>query len=207
MHCSVKGTAWPGALHNVRPPSSPGGGRRHAGFMTDDAAAPLPRPHRGTLWWALVLLLIALAIPPPAAAAAGWGWPLTPKPALVRPFRAPAQKWLAGHRGVDLAAAPGTVVKAPEAGTVSFAGVVVDRPVLTIDHGNGLKSSFEPVIASVARGETVEKGRAVGTIAGAGHCPDGRCMHWGVRRDGEYVNPLQFVQDLRPSVLLPVPRE
>lgn len=181
--------------------------RRNAGFMSDDASAPrsLPRPMAALC--ALLLLLIALVPPPSATAAAGWSWPLTPKPAVVRYFQPPAQRWLAGHRGVDLAAAPGTVVKAPESGTVSFAGVVVDRPVLTIDHGNGLKSSFEPVTASVARGEAVKKGQPVGTASGDGHCPDGRCVHWGVRRDGEYVNPLQFVQDLHPSVLLPVPRE
>ena len=178
--------------------------------MTDAAAAPPhpPRPGRsGGVLWALLLLLIVSAVPPSAAAGTGWGWPVTPEPAVVRPFQPPARKWLAGHRGVDLAAAPDAVVSAPAAGTVSFAGTVVDRPVLTIDHGSGLRSSFEPVTATVARGQRVAKGQPVGTIAGAGHCPDGRCLHWGVRRDGQYVNPLQFVRDLRPSVLLPVPAE
>ena len=47
---------------------------------------------------------------------------------------------------------------------------------------------------------------AAGTVAAAGHCPPANCVHWGVRRDGDYVNPLQFVQDMRPSVLLPVPQ-
>ena len=166
-----------------------------------------PAVRRAAVLCALVLVLLTVPGPSCAAGPAGWSWPIAPKPGVARPFRAPAQKWLAGHRGVDLTATTATVIRAPEAGTVSFTGVVVDRPVITIDHGNGLKSSFEPVTASVARGQTVGKGRPVGTVAGAGHCPGGRCVHWGVRRHGEYVNPLQFVQDLRPSVLLPVPGE
>ena len=141
----------------------------------------------------------------PALAAGGWTWPVKPKPAVTRTFQPPAQKWLSGHRGVDLGAAPGTEVRSPAAGTVTFSGVVVDRPVITVDHGNGLKSSFEPIDASVKRGQTVTRGQVIGTIAAAGHCPPAHCVHWGVRRDGGYVNPLQFVQDMRPSVLLPVP--
>lgn len=142
---------------------------------------------------------------PPAIAAHAWTWPVKPKPAVSRSFQPPAQKWLSGHRGVDLSAAPGTQLHSPASGTVTFTGVVVDRPVITVDHGNGLKSSFEPVDATVQRGDTVSQGEVIGRIAGAGHCPPADCVHWGVRRNGEYVNPLQFVQDMRPSVLLPVP--
>ncbi|MCL2534203.1 MAG: hypothetical protein FWE39_08555, partial [Nocardiaceae bacterium] len=31
-------------------------------------------------------------------------WPLRPRPRVVRAFEKPAQNWLPGHRGVDLAA-------------------------------------------------------------------------------------------------------
>ena len=65
---------------------------------------------------------------------------------MLRAFDPPAKPWLSGHRGVDLQAAhDGAPVTSPAAGTVSFVGVVVDRPVITIDHGDGLRSSFEPV--------------------------------------------------------------
>lgn len=168
------------------------------------ASRPVPRAVSAVLTALLVLLASTHGLLP-AAAAAGWTWPVKPKPAVTRTFQPPAQKWLSGHRGVDLAAAPGTEIRSPAAGTVSFSGVVVDRPVITVDHGNGLKSSFEPLDASVKRGESVTRGQVIGRVAGAGHCPPDHCVHWGVRRDGEYVNPLQFVQDMRPSVLLPVP--
>lgn len=146
-----------------------------------------------------------------------WSWPLSAAPAVLRPFAKPAQKWKPGHRGVDLAAGPGstgdaggTVVLAPADGIVSFAGTVVDRGVLSIDHGDGRVSSFEPVTTGLAKGGSVRRGEAVAALAATagagaspGHC--GRpCLHWGVREHGEYVDPLSFVMDRRPSVLLPL---
>ena len=161
---------------------------------------------------------VSPAVPPAvlrAAPAGGWSWPLLPGPAVVRLFEPPARRWLAGHRGVDLAGTAGDAVRSPAAGTVRFAGTVVDRGVLTLDHGNGTVSSFEPVTATVSVGDQVTVGQPVGLLAsrsaspGAGpdsrqpHCPDS-CLHWGVRLDGEYVDPLRFVMDRRPSVLLPL---
>ncbi|WP_427004159.1 M23 family metallopeptidase [Pseudarthrobacter sp. H2] len=144
--------------------------------------------------------LARTAIPAPA----GWSWPLDPRPDVLRAFHPPAKPWLSGHRGVDLRAAhDGAPVTSPAAGTVSFVGVVVDRPVITIDHGNGLRSSFEPVQSELLPGAAVSKGGVLGSSR-PGHCGPVPCIHWGVRRGGEYLNPLAFVMDLRPSVLLPL---
>ena len=139
--------------------------------------------------------------PVPASA---WSWPLSPRPAVLRAFDPPAKPWLSGHRGVDLEAPfDGAPLKSPAAGTVSFVGTVVDRPVITIDHGNGLRSSFEPVASSLRAGSAVAEGDVLGQVQ-TGHCgPAPPCLHWGVRRGEDYVNPLAFVMDLRPSVLLP----
>lgn len=143
---------------------------------------------------------------PVAAAPAprSWAWPLAPRPAVLRAFDPPEKPWLSGHRGVDLqAAADGGPVTSPESGTVSFVGVVVDRPVITVDHGNGLRSSFEPVRSGLKKGATVAKGDVLGALM-TGHCGAAPCVHWGVRRGEDYVNPLGFVTDLRPSILLPL---
>ena len=51
----------------------------------------------------------------------------------------------------------------------------------------------------------VSRGQVIARVASRGHGPGGDAVHWGVRENGEYVNPLRFVADLRPSVLLPVP--
>ncbi|WP_457949255.1 M23 family metallopeptidase [Pseudarthrobacter sp. alpha12b] len=141
----------------------------------------------------------------PAAARHSWQWPLAPRPPVLRGFDPPPKPWLSGHRGVDLGyAAAGSQLTSPAAGTVTFVGVVVDRPVITIDHGGGLRSSFEPVESTLAVGAAVAGGQVIGTVL-PGHCPAARCLHWGVREGTEYVNPLQFVLDLRPSILLPLP--
>ena len=131
-----------------------------------------------------------------------WEWPLSGTPPVLRHFDRPPERWMAGHRGVDLGASDG-VILSPTDGRIVFVGTVVDRPVLTIDHGDGLLSSFEPVTASVAEGDTVRAGQEVGRISAEPHCPS-LCVHWGVRENGEYVNPLPFVSDRRPSILLPL---
>jgi murein DD-endopeptidase MepM/ murein hydrolase activator NlpD len=137
-------------------------------------------------------------------AAPSWQWPLVPRPAVLRDFDPPPKPWLSGHRGVDLESpSDGVQVTSPAAGTVSFVGVVVDRPVITIDHGNGLRSSFEPVESTLTAGSLVAAGQPIGTLL-PGHCAPTSCVHWGVRRGDDYVNPLQFVMDLRPSILLPL---
>ncbi|MCD4853008.1 M23 family metallopeptidase [Arthrobacter sp. AK01] len=88
---------------------------------------------------------------------------------------------------------------------VTFSGIVVDRAVITIDQGNGLRSSFEPVASGLKQGDAVVKGQVIGTLEpGSGHCGSTTCLHWGVRRGDDYVNPLGFVEDMRPSILLPL---
>lgn len=159
-------------------------------------------------------ILAALLLPLPVSVAsdpasgpartASWQWPLQPRPPVLRNFDPPPRPWLSGHRGVDLGAADdGAKVASPADGTVTFAGTVVDRPVLTIDHGNGLRSSFEPVESPLNKGTRVVAGQAVGVLR-TGHCGTTPCVHWGVREDEDYVNPLKFVMDLRPSILLPL---
>ncbi|MCL3860232.1 M23 family metallopeptidase [Actinotalea sp. K2] len=130
--------------------------------------------------------------------------PLPVPVTLLRPFTAPATRWGPGHRGVDLAATTGASIMAPADGVVSFAGHVVDRGVLTLTHPDGTRSSFEPVDAVVDLGAAVSRGETVATLqAGPSHCPGVPCLHWGVRRGPDYVDPLGLVAGTGPVVLLP----
>lgn len=140
----------------------------------------------------------------PVAPAGAWGWPVGGPAGLLLGFDPPASQWGAGHRGVDLRAAAGARVHSPAAGAVAFVGVVVDRPVLTVDHGAGLVSSFEPAVAGLSVGQPVTRGQVLATVGAGGHC-SAECLHWGVRREGAYIDPLTLVMDRRPSILLPVP--
>jgi len=137
------------------------------------------------------------------ATANGWRWPLAGEPKITEPFDKPAENWLPGHRGVDLAASEGDKVFAPQRGQVTFASTVVDRPVMVIDHGNGFKTSLEPVQAIAKAGDWVDAGAQVGTVSTGAHC-SARCIHWGVRLNGEYIDPVLLIRDMRPSILLPL---
>jgi murein DD-endopeptidase MepM/ murein hydrolase activator NlpD len=122
----------------------------------------------------------------------------------ARAFSAPPQPWAAGHRGVDLPAVGGQDVLAPAAGVVAFAGRVVDRTVLVLAHPGGLRSSFEPVQAPLPVGTVVGRGQRVARVAaGASHCAPATCLHWGVRRGREYLDPAALVSSTGPPVLLP----
>ncbi len=140
--------------------------------------------------------------------ASRWAWPIGPPRTIVREFEAPPTPYAAGHRGIDLRAPGGTEVLAPEDGVVHFAGVVVDRPVLSLRHADGLLSSFEPVTTELAKGDAVQAGEVIGTVADGGHCAGG-CLHVGARLGSsatgadEYVSPLLFLGGVPRAVLLP----
>lgn len=144
------------------------------------------------------------AAPAASVARALFRWPLDGPPHLVRRFDPPPQPWLPGHRGVDLAAAPGATVRAAGPGTVLFAGLVAGRPVVTVGHGGGLRTTHEPVQPAVRPGAPVSAGAPLGTLlAGHAGCPAPACLHWGLRRGAEYLDPLVLL-GLGPVRLLPL---
>lgn len=137
-------------------------------------------------------------------AASGWVWPVDGQRIVVRPFLAPPSHYGVGHRGVDLAAAEhGVAVVAVTSGVVHFAGVVVDRPVITVRQGH-LLATVEPVEPLVAAGDIVRAGDVIGVLQ-PGHCAR-PCVHLGVRIAGEYVSPLLWLGGLQRAVLLPIGR-
>lgn len=122
-------------------------------------------------------------------------------------FVPPESPWSAAHRGIDLRAEADRTVRAPGDGTVTFSGVVVDRPVVTLTHPDGLRSSLEPVVGTVDVGTAVAAGDPIGTVASSsGHCAPRTCVHWGVRSGEVYLDPLGLLPGSGPVVLLPVDR-
>jgi len=201
--------------HTTAPPRRP---RRAAGSPTAHdarrgcAAACHPArmsPHALALAPLVIGLLLTAssATAAPSARDPGWVWPVEGPRVVERPFVAPAEPWSAGHRGVDLGApAAGVPVRAVMAGVVHFAGVVVDRPVVTVRDGQ-LLATVEPVEPIVVAGDPVAAGQVIGTLL-PGHCAAARragpCVHLGVRLAGEYVSPLRYLGGLQRAVLLPV---
>lgn len=146
------------------------------------------------------------------------------RPRVVHPFEKPAQRWSAGHRGVDLAVPENDRrIYAPAPGKVVFSGTVVNRKVLVLAHPDGRRSTFEPMDEALPVGTTVAAGEVIGTVAvtagGTSERPYRRCstvcLYWGVRQGGargdgsgktaEYINPMSLLGSKEPSILLPVP--
>lgn len=98
----------------------------------------------------------------------------------------------AGHRGVDLESSRGATVRAAAVGRVHFAGRVAGTPTVSIDHGNGWRTTYQPVRANVRTGDEVAAGQSIGTVA-AGHCAAGACLHWGLTDGVRYADPLSYL--------------
>ncbi|MEU6784288.1 peptidoglycan DD-metalloendopeptidase family protein [Nonomuraea angiospora] len=142
-----------------------------------------------TLLFAAAAILL-LPAPPARASPPTWRWPLDGHPRVLRRFAPPPEPWLAGHRGIDLAAPPSTPVLAAGPGTIRFAGPVAGKGVVTVEHEGGLRTTYLPVKASVRRGEPVAPGSTLGVVeASSGHCQES-CLHWGLRRGTHYLDPL-----------------
>lgn len=136
-------------------------------------------------------VIIAQTAPAPPA----WLWPLADT-RIVHAFRPPATTYGIGHRGIDLAAERGQSVHAVAGGVVSFVGEVAGVPVVSVDHGH-LRSTYQPVKASVRTGERIDAGTPIGSVASAGeHCPDA-CLHLGARIGDDYLDPMRLLTTRR----------
>ncbi len=102
------------------------------------------------------------------------------------------------HAGVDLAAEPGTPVKAAKAGTVS--AVFEDSSygtTVVIDHEGGYTTHYcnlDPT-AAVAVGDVVEAGTEVGTVGNTALLESGQLshLHFAVYCDGQPTDPAGFL--------------
>jgi murein DD-endopeptidase MepM/ murein hydrolase activator NlpD len=170
-------------------------------------------PALGVPFAALAIALSVLGpsapAPGPAIAAdpragAGWTAPVPGPVVVLDAFDPPAEPWLPGHRGVDLDAELGDPVLAAGAGTVTWAAPIGGRGVVVVEHGDGRRTTYEPVDPSVTVGDVVAAGDLIGALAdGAGHCGGvASCLHWGLRRGEDYLDPMLLLRRGRP-VLLP----
>lgn len=125
---------------------------------------------------------------------------------VLRPFDAPEDPYAAGHRGVDLDAAPGAPVRAAERGSVLHAGDVAGVTWVTVAHEGDVRTSYGPLTALRVRvGDEVERGDVVGHVAGGDHGDPihDSGLHLGARRGDAYVDPMRLpgIGRPRPSLV------
>ena len=146
-------------------------------------------------------LVLSLCAPAGAGASGQWRWPATGSHRVVNPYRPPAHDWLPGHRGVDLGVGSSRVVYAVGVGRVSFVGQIAQRSVIVIAHAGNLRTTYEPVTATVRLGQRVAAGQRIGMLQRNGsHCRPS-CLHLGLKRGTTYLNPLLLFAPTRARLL------
>ncbi|MBS7071935.1 MAG: M23 family metallopeptidase [Actinomyces sp.] len=120
-----------------------------------------------------------------------WQWPTGEPVPVVEGFAPPAHDWLPGRRGVTLQYPAPSPVYACASGTVTTAGPVAGRGVISIRHdvgGRVIWSTYLPVTPSVAVGDRVEKGDVIGVVEG-----DSPTLHWGAKTGRRtYIDPIRL---------------
>jgi hypothetical protein len=165
--------------------------------MFESRSSPCPSSRTRALAIVLVTAVAVVANARPAQAASATdddvGWLRPVAGAVVHPFEQPDSIYGPGHRGADLAAAPGTQVHVANDGVVSFAGSVAGTSHVTVTHAGGLRTSYS-FLSSVAvrTGETVARGDVLGATGGVGPEHDGSVLHLGLRVGDRYVDPMQL---------------
>jgi hypothetical protein len=143
----------------------------------------------------LVIGVAALAALTFCGSGSAWTWPADGE--VLRPFGMGPDPYAGGqHRGIDVAGADGSTIRAPAAGTVTFAGTLPT-------HGRGVTIQTEDGYAvtlvhlgtlEVAKGAVVAEGDPVGTMGSSG-TPEHPVpsIHLGIRRSSDaegYLDPL-----------------
>ena len=98
------------------------------------------------------------------------------------------------HSGIDFGAPHGSAIRAADSGTVIFAGWYggYGRSVI-IDHGGGLTTLYAHASELyVSERQSVERGQAIAAIGSTG-LSTGPHLHFEVRRNGDPVNPLEYL--------------
>ncbi|WP_420433652.1 M23/M56 family metallopeptidase [Hyphobacterium sp.] len=106
------------------------------------------------------------------------------------------------HNGTDIAASPGTPIRAPAAGRVVHAGYGFDGNeawgnTVAIDHGYGWQTIFGHMQGvDVQLGDNISVGTQIGRVGSSGRST-GPHVHLEVRQNGEVVDPADHIPGLR----------
>lgn len=98
------------------------------------------------------------------------------------------------HTGIDIPAPYGTSIYAGAAGTVVYSGWMTSYgKVVYIDHGNGWQTRYAHCSALlVSVGQQVPLGQEIAKIGATGYAT-GNHLHFEVRYNGQYLDPLDYV--------------
>ena len=98
------------------------------------------------------------------------------------------------HSGIDIGNSYGTSIYASDGGTVTYSGWMSGYGYLIIiDHGNGYQTYYGHNSSLVAaKGEKVHKGQLIARMGSTGRSTGNHC-HFGIKLNGTFVNPLNYL--------------
>jgi hypothetical protein len=105
------------------------------------------------------------------------------------------------HNGVDFRAPIGKSVYAANSGIVRLTkNLFFSGNIVIIDHGTGVFTNYAHLSRiDVSPNQHIEKGQRIGLSGNTGRV-NGPHLHWGIKVNGTYVDPLQFV-DVIDSII------
>ena len=98
------------------------------------------------------------------------------------------------HSGIDIGNSYGTSIYASDGGTVTYSGWMSGYGYLIIiDHGNGYQTYYgHNSSLVVSLGQKVHKGQLIARMGSTGRSTGNHC-HFGVKFNGTFVNPLNYL--------------
>ena len=154
----------------------------------------------------IALLLLIAQVVSPAPTPEIWAEPIPYfEEHIEEGYLAPVSKFGSGHRGIDFHIEPDQPIRSPGNGVVHFVGKVVNRNLITIRSQGGMLASFEPVCSTLAKGDLVREGQAIGVWCTgdpsyAAQCES--CVHMSARDNFGYLSPLHLMGQRSASVLI-----
>ncbi|MDP8956063.1 MAG: M23 family metallopeptidase [Actinomycetota bacterium] len=131
--------------------------------------------------------------PPPTVQAGRYAWPV--RGPVIHAFEAPAGQYGPGHRGIDIAAPFGSPVVAAHNGVVAFSGWVAGSLFVSIDHPDGIRTTYSWLSDAIVRkGDYVKKGQTIART-GSGHPGEATPhLHFGARVGDLYIDPMLLLE-------------
>lgn len=129
--------------------------------------------------------------------ASGFLWPCPSSRRITSGFGNRAQPTAGAstnHKGIDIGASYGASIVAAASGRVTTAAYSSSAGnYVVISHGNGLSTVYMHCSALyVSAGQTVSAGQSIAAVGSTGYST-GNHLHFGVIKNGSYVNPLGYV--------------
>lgn len=124
-------------------------------------------------------------------------WPCPSSHNVTSPFgdrNSPTAGASSNHKGIDIGASSGSPIVAAAAGTVTVSTYSESAGnYVTIDHGNGFHTVYMHASARYVKvGQKVSAGQQIAAVGSTGYST-GPHLHFGVMKNGVYVNPMNYL--------------